>query len=185
MFHFPLISAWRHLRTKSTSSAAHRISSTANNLIHNSNNNPNQIAQSHESNAMDLPAPFIDWTMRPTLYLYYAAQFLAGCIFFTLSFHLWLRVELHYQRKRTNEEDGILIDSGASMHICDDQSKLLNYRAFHFPKATHVIGGTSWLLGIGDMEIATKLKYSNNLTRQGTLYLPGVLYMPNCGVTLL
>lgn len=133
--------------------------------------------------AIDLIAQPEDWKMNPPLYRTF--QFITGSVLCLLSMHLWIRIKLHLRRGLARPEIGIIIDSGAATHTCHDRSKLRNYKAFYIPQAMRGIGGTSWGLGIGDMEIVTKLKYGNNPNRQETLYLYGVLYMPDSGVTLL
>lgn len=75
----------------------------------------------------------------------------------------------------------IVVDSGASQHVCPDRGKFQTYRAFRFPVPFRGAAGITWALGAGDVEITTLLKDGDN----ATLRLQRVFHVPKIGGMLL
>ena len=123
----------------------------------------------------------MDSCYRPSL----AHGLLACMLFLTcvlLGVFLFIRVQGSLLRWLAFfAEQGILVDSGSAVHLCDDRSKLLNYTAFPRPVAVMGISGVSWCLGSGDMEITTVLRDD----REETFTVHGVVYHPAAGMKIL
>lgn len=111
--------------------------------------------------------------------LLYCIAVILQCIIFRMSIAVdcWTRT---WRARRTASRQ-IVIDSGASVHICYDRSRLINYRRYRVPRKVAGIGGAEWALGTGSLEIDAIL--SDGSTHY--LLVPKVDYVPACGITLL
>lgn len=134
---------------------------------------------------LDLGLRSADWPVAQLLYGPMMA--LAEVLIYCLVLQLLMRFASHLKMILAGENalSGVVIDSGASIHTCPDRAKLSNYKPFYFPYPIQGVGGITWALGRGDMELTTMVKNGTNTTRQEVMHLQNVIYLPTSGPALL
>lgn len=121
----------------------------------------------------------------PGNHLYLVVGYCAKFVLFLAFQSLTARYMILAQLVLENRDDSIIINSGASMSICPDRSRLLNYRPYYFPLPLGGVGGIAYGIGRGDMEVDTIVKDGDNSTRRETLYIRGVVHVPGTDFTVI